>query len=37
VPAERRNTLLAKRDATPGDWTFEIHLQGSRETVFFDI
>jgi protocatechuate 3,4-dioxygenase alpha subunit len=37
VPAERRHTLLAKRGATPGDWTFDIHLQGPRETVFFDI
>ena len=37
VPAERRQTLLAKPGATPGDWTFDIHLQGSQETVFFDI
>ena len=37
VPAERRHTLLAKRGATPGHWTFDIHLQGSQETVFFDI
>jgi protocatechuate 3,4-dioxygenase, alpha subunit len=37
VPAERRHTLLAKRGATPGDWTFDIHLQGALETVFFDV
>jgi protocatechuate 3,4-dioxygenase, alpha subunit len=37
VPAERRHTLLAERGATPGDWTLDIHLQGSQETVFFDI
>ena len=37
VPAERRHTLLAKRGPTPGNWTFDIHLQGPQETVFFDI
>ena len=37
VPAERRYTLRAKRGVTPGDWTFDIHLQGSHETVFFNI
>jgi protocatechuate 3,4-dioxygenase, alpha subunit len=37
VPAERRQTLIARRDVLPGDWTFEIHLQGAQETVFFDI
>jgi protocatechuate 3,4-dioxygenase alpha subunit len=36
VPAERRQTLLAKRDGD-GIWTFDIHLQGEQETVFFDI
>jgi protocatechuate 3,4-dioxygenase alpha subunit len=37
VPAERRATLLAKPDpAKPGLWRFDIHLQGSDETVFFD-
>jgi protocatechuate 3,4-dioxygenase, alpha subunit len=35
VPAERRATLLAARGQ--GVWTFDIHLQGDRETVFFDI
>lgn len=35
VPAERRQTLMARRD---GDaWRFDIRLQGERETVFFDL
>ena len=37
VPAERRRPLLAKPGATAGDWTFDIHLQGEQETVFFDV
>ena len=37
VPAERRQTLIAKRGTIPGEWTFEIHLQGAQETVFFDV
>ncbi len=37
VPAERRQTLLARRGATAGESTFEIRLQGPRETVFFDV
>ena len=38
VPAERRDTLLAKPDATlPGHWHFDVHLQGEGETVFFDV
>ena len=37
VPADRRDTLLAKPDpAKPGLWRFDIHLQGPDETVFFD-
>jgi protocatechuate 3,4-dioxygenase alpha subunit len=39
VPAERRATLLARRE--PGDgiavYRFDIHMQGDRETVFFDV
>jgi len=35
VPADRRSTLLARRDADC--WAIDIHLQGDRETVFFDI
>ena len=35
VPQTRRDTLLAK--ATPKGFRFDIHLQGSAETVFFDV
>ena len=38
VPKDRRKTLLAVPDPPrPGGWRFEIHLQGERETVFFDV
>lgn len=38
VPAERRETLMAKPDpAKPRFWRFDIHLQGGEETVFFDV
>jgi protocatechuate 3,4-dioxygenase alpha subunit len=37
VPADRRPTLLARRDGAPVAWIFEIRLQGEGETVFFDI
>jgi protocatechuate 3,4-dioxygenase alpha subunit len=37
VPANRRDTLLARPDAGGALWNFEIHLCGERETVFFDI
>ncbi|HVL69680.1 MAG TPA: hypothetical protein VM364_20655 [Vicinamibacterales bacterium] len=38
VAEDRRRTLLAEQDGSdPGRWTFEIHLQGTRETVFFDL
>jgi len=36
VPAGRRDTLLA-RPAGPDGWTFDIHLCGEQETVFFDV
>jgi protocatechuate 3,4-dioxygenase alpha subunit len=38
VPAERRDTLMAKPDpANPNVWRFDIHVQGgANETVFFD-
>jgi protocatechuate 3,4-dioxygenase alpha subunit len=37
VPADRRNTLIAKPDAAkPGLFRFDIRLQGANETVFFD-
>jgi len=38
VPADRRDTLLARPDANiPGVWNFDIYLSGERETVFFDV
>lgn len=40
VPAERRATLIAERTAGPGGtavYRFDIHMQGDRETVFFDV
>lgn len=35
VPEDRRQTLFATSDGR-GGWRFDIHLQGPRETVFFD-
>lgn len=38
VPEDRRDTLLARRDpAADNRWHFDIRLQGSDETVFFDL
>ena len=38
VPSDRRDTLLARADnSRAGEWHFDIHLCGERETVFFDI
>lgn len=39
VPAERRKTLVAAREATPSgtQYRFDIHMQGTEETVFFDL
>jgi protocatechuate 3,4-dioxygenase alpha subunit len=38
-PAERRETLMARREEHGGSvvYVFDIHLQGERETVFFDV
>ncbi|MCX7372158.1 MAG: protocatechuate 3,4-dioxygenase subunit alpha [Alphaproteobacteria bacterium] len=36
VPQPRRSTMLA-REAAPGEWQFDIRLQGADETVFLDI
>jgi protocatechuate 3,4-dioxygenase, alpha subunit len=36
VPSDRRDTLIARR-GSDGAYRFDIHLQGERETVFFDI
>jgi protocatechuate 3,4-dioxygenase, alpha subunit len=38
VSADRRSTLLAEPSASePGLWEFVIRMQGSAETVFFDL
>jgi protocatechuate 3,4-dioxygenase alpha subunit len=39
VPPDRRATLIAERDATPGGvvYRLDIHMQGPHETVFFDV
>jgi len=39
VPAERRGTLIARREALPGAavYHFDIRMQGPEETVFFDL
>jgi protocatechuate 3,4-dioxygenase, alpha subunit len=36
VPAERRATLIAGKSATPGEYRWDVRLQGEGETVFFD-
>jgi protocatechuate 3,4-dioxygenase alpha subunit len=36
VPEARRATLIATR-TSDDSWSIEIHLQGPRETVFFDV
>ena len=39
VPPERRATLIAPREEKAGVtvYRFDIHMQGERETVFFDV
>jgi protocatechuate 3,4-dioxygenase alpha subunit len=37
VPADRRATLIAKRQAGSATYRFDIRLQGDDETVFFDV
>jgi protocatechuate 3,4-dioxygenase alpha subunit len=39
VPADRRSTLIAARKPGSGNpvYRFDIHLQGDKETAFFDI
>ncbi len=36
---QRRQTLIARREERDGQtvYVFDIHLQGERETVFFDV
>lgn len=36
IPPERRDTLIA-RDEGQSVWSLDIHVQGERETVFFDL
>ena len=35
IPCERRNTLLARKNAE-GEYHWDIRMQGAKETVFFD-
>ena len=39
VEETRRQTLIARRDETPAGtvYRFDIHMQGTSETVFFDV
>ena len=39
VPADRRDTLIARRETTQTGivYRFDIHMQGDRETAFFDV
>ena len=39
VPADRRETLLAKQSLSGGtnEFLWDVHLQGENETVFFDV
>jgi protocatechuate 3,4-dioxygenase, alpha subunit len=39
VPASRRATLIARREMTGTEpvYRFDIHMQGDKETVFFDL
>ncbi|MCC8967326.1 protocatechuate 3,4-dioxygenase subunit alpha [Bradyrhizobium sp. Pear76] len=37
VPADRRATLIAKKAGSGNAYTFDVHLQGDNETVFFDV
>ena len=39
VPADRRDTVIAKREALPGGvrYRIDIRMQGPQETVFFEV
>jgi protocatechuate 3,4-dioxygenase, alpha subunit len=38
VPADRRDTLIARREPNVANvYRFDIHMQGDKETVFFDL
>jgi protocatechuate 3,4-dioxygenase, alpha subunit len=36
-PARRATLIAAARDGRPGEFRFDIRLQGERETVFFEV
>jgi len=36
IPEARRTTVIAQQTA-PGTWALDIHTQGDKETVFFEI
>ncbi|MBS1840083.1 MAG: hypothetical protein JSS69_14150 [Acidobacteria bacterium] len=36
VPPERRNTLCARAGETKNHFSWDVHMQGDRETVFFE-
>jgi len=37
VPSDRRDTLIAKREAGNPVYKLDLRLQGENETVFFDV
>ena len=37
VPADRRDTLIARRDGSSATYRIQFQIQGDGETVFFDI
>lgn len=38
LPAERRDTLLARRESpAQASYSFDIHMQGEKETLFFKV
>ncbi|MFP3567107.1 protocatechuate 3,4-dioxygenase subunit alpha [Paraburkholderia sp. SIMBA_030] len=38
VPADRRGTLIARREPNMANvYRFDIHMQGGKETIFFDL
>ena len=37
VPAERRDTIIAARDPSSAIYRIDFRIQGTRETVFFDL
>jgi protocatechuate 3,4-dioxygenase, alpha subunit len=37
VPADRRDTIIARRDPAGAVYRIDFRIQGDRETVFFDI